>query len=303
MHRTPRLAAAPHLAGRDGGSDGGKDGGRDEGATVTVDDGQTPPARGPAVVLVRPREEGNIGSAARAMANLGLGRLVLVEPAPGFGPTARAFAVGAGWVLDGARRVDSLAAAVAPFRLAVGTTSSRERESRPVLTARELPAALARLAVDPDDVALVFGPEVSGLDNDDLARCGLVVTVPCAPVQPTLNLAQAVLVLAYELWMDRLAADPVGAREVVAPLRPPAADDALASAGVVEGLLTRAEALLRAAGFARDSTFPGVLRDLAALGARAALREREVAILSGIVRRLGHALGRRPGAAEPPQGG
>src|SRR5262245_2524072 len=100
----------------------------------------SPPRRpppSPVVVLVRPREEGNVGSAARAMANMGLDRLILVEPAAPLGKIARAFAVGAGHVLDAAVRVPSLAAAVAPFARVVGTTSTRDRRlAVPVATAR-----------------------------------------------------------------------------------------------------------------------------------------------------------------------
>jgi tRNA/rRNA methyltransferase len=251
------------------------------------------PGSGPAVVLVRPREEGNVGAVARAMANLGLDRLLVVEPAAPFGPTARARAVGAGFVLDAAERCDSLAAALGRFRFVVGTTSSRDRESRPVLAARALPGALRAAGVAPADTALLFGPEVSGLDNDELALSSLVVTVPCAPVQPTLNLAQAVLIVAYELWMDRLEAAGSGAAAPEPLAKAP--EDQLAPAQAVAGLLARGETLLRAAGFARDASFPGVLRDLVALASRAGLREREVAILSGVVRRLSHAVAGRPG--------
>src|SRR5215212_9799814 len=97
----------------------------------------------PAVVLVRPREEGNVGSAARAMANMGLERLILVEPAPVLGKIARAFAVGAGHVLDRVLRVGSTAEAVAPFGRVVGTTSTRDRQlAVPLVSARELPGVL-----------------------------------------------------------------------------------------------------------------------------------------------------------------
>src|SRR5436305_769074 len=95
-----------------------------------------------AVVLVRPREEGNVGSAARAMANMGLGRLVLVEPAPAFGDVAKAFAVGAGHVLQAAVRAASVEAALAPFARVIGTTSARDRRlGVPPLTARALLSA------------------------------------------------------------------------------------------------------------------------------------------------------------------
>lgn len=235
-----------------------------------------------AVVLVRPREEGNVGSAARAMANMGLERLVLVEPAPVLGKVASAFAVGAGHVLAGCERSPGLAAALAPFRRVVGTTSARDRRlDVPVLTPRELPDFLAQ---DPPGTptALVFGPEVGGLTNEELALAGAVVTVPCAPVQPTLNLAQAVLILAYEVFLASGQAPAPPGR-----LEPPAAT------AEVEGLFAHLTGVLARIGFDRDDSFAGVLRDLRQLAARAALSGREVRILRGICRRAERALERR----------
>jgi tRNA/rRNA methyltransferase len=232
-----------------------------------------------AVVLVRPREEGNVGAAARAMANMGLARLILVEPAAALGPTARAFAVGARSVLDGVARAASLREALAPFPRVVGTTSTRDRRRAvPLIEPRELPA---RLAADPPGtpVALVFGPEVGGLTNEELAHANVVVNVPCAPLQPTLNLAQAVLILAYELYQARGEGR-----------RPGGEAEAAATSAEMDGLFDHAAAILRQIGFERDSTYPGVLRDLRAAAARARLSRREAAILRGICRRAEHAL-------------
>jgi tRNA/rRNA methyltransferase len=257
-----------------------------------------------AVVLVRPREEGNVGAAARAMANMGLGRLILVEPAPPLGPTARAFAVGAKHVLDECSRVASLREALAPFPRVIGTTSTRDRrQAVPLIGPRDLPE---RLAADPPGtpVALVFGPEVGGLTNEELACANLVVSIPCAPLQPTLNLAQAVLILAYELYQARLggpwpgvgAAELDGAAAAAATFAPFAAL-APATTADLDGLFDQVAAVLRGIGFERDSTFPGVLRDLRAAAARARLSEREAAILRGICRRAGHALALSASAA------
>jgi TrmH family RNA methyltransferase len=245
----------------------------------------------PAVVLVKPREEGNVGAAARAMANMGLSELILVEPAAEIGKVATAFAVGAKPVLDGARRVPDLAAALAPFRRVVGTTSSRDRRwDVPVLTPRELPAHLAQ---DPPGTptALVFGPEVGGLTNDDLALASVIVTVPCAPVQPTLNLSQAVLIVAYELFQARLGGIPgtgadLNATGAVGTPEPPAATAEL------DGLFGHLDEILRAIGFARDDSYAGVVRDLRRLAARAAPTSRDVAVLRGICRRAQRALER-----------
>jgi TrmH family RNA methyltransferase len=230
----------------------------------------------PAVILVRPREEGNVGSAARAMANMGLERLILVEPAAGLGRVAAAFAVGAKHVLDASERKPTLQEALAPFRRVVGTTSARDRRwDVPLLSPRGLPAWLAQ---DPPGTptALVFGPEVGGLTNDDLALASVVVTIPCSPVQPTLNLAQAVLILAYELYVSRGELPPPA---TVGHPEPPA------TSGEIDGLFEHATDLLRRIGFDRDDSFEGVLRDLRRLAARAAPDSREVSILRGICRR------------------
>jgi TrmH family RNA methyltransferase len=238
-----------------------------------------------AVVLVRPREEGNVGAAARAMANMGLERLILVEPVAELGAVAQAFAVGARHVLGGAVRVPSLAAALAPFRRVIATTSARDRQlGVPLLEPRELPAFLAQ---DPPGIptALVFGPEVGGLTNDDLSLASAVVTIPCSPVQPTLNLAQAVLIVCYELFLARL-------REGL----PPAAlshPEPPAPAAELEGLFGHVAEALAAVGFQRDDSFTGVLRDLRALAARAGPTSREVRILRGICRRLLGTVGAR----------
>ncbi len=254
---------------------------------VADSDPDTP--RPPAVVLVRPQQEGNVGAVARAMANMGLFELRLVEPAVPFGPVARAFAVHSAHVLDEARRFDDLDAALAGFGRVVATTAARDRLwPQQLVSPRELPA---RLAADPPGTAtaLVFGPESSGLTNDELSRASLLVRIPAAPVQPTLNLAQAVLIVAWELFLARDEAAPG-----------PLAGDPRATAEEVAGFGLQLETLLARIGFARDSTIAGVERDLRQLLTRAAPTRREVRILRGILRRADHAL--RRGAPRTPGG-
>jgi len=233
----------------------------------------------PAVVLVRPTEEGNVGAVARAMANTGLDRLILVEPAVAIGATARARAVGASGLLDSARRFDSLGSALEPFRHVVGTTSHRERafKSRTVAP-RDFAQSLA--AADRADVALVFGPERSGLTTEELALCATLVRIPTATEMPTLNLAQAVLIVVYELFLAGTA--------------PPSSefDSPIADSGQLQGLFDHVDSVLRRIEFARSSTYAGVLLDLRRLAGRARLSEREVTILRGLCRRLDHALER-----------
>ena len=236
----------------------------------------------PAVVLVEPREEGNIGAAARAMANMGLKELVLVNPQAEIGRMARAFAVGAAHILDAARHTRSLNVALEPYQKVVGTTSARARDlPLAPIPPSELPTTL-RTESAGTSTALVFGPEVSGLDNDQLARCGLLVSVPCAPVQPTLNLAQAVLIVAYELHKARLQDNRATGRGPIA-----------ASTGEIDGLFEQIVPLLTEIGFQRDDTFDSVVRDLRRLAARAGATNREIKILRGICRRAHNALERR----------
>ena len=249
----------------------------------------------PAVVLVRPQEEGNVGAAARAMANMGLDELILVEPAPTLGRTAYAFAVGARPILDRAARSPSLDQALAPFQRIVGTTSARHRQiGQRIIEPRDLSAALAGDATG-TRTALVFGPEPSGLNTDELTHCDPLVTVPCSAAQPTLNLAQAVLIVAYEL-------------AIAAPHDSVAELPAAANAGDVERLLAHLDTLFRRVGFARDDTYLAVVRDLRRFAARAQPTEHEVQILHGICRRtlyaLGHALGEENEAGpDDPQAG
>jgi tRNA (cytidine32/uridine32-2'-O)-methyltransferase len=249
--------------------------------TTTPDTRDATRPRPPAVILVRPREDGNVGAAARAMANMGLSELILVEPAVELGVLGHAFAKGAEHVVAGLVRAPSLAAAAAPFQRLVGTTSARDRSGGPeILRPREL--APWSTAHDPPGTrtALVFGPEVSGLANDELALCRPLVNVPCDPVQPTLNLAQSVLVLAYELYLARIEAGEAEPATAAAERPPPA------PVGHVEGFFGQATELLRRVRFDRDDTFSTVMRDLRRLAARAAPSEREVTLLRGICRRV-----------------
>ena len=241
----------------------------------------------PTIVLVRPQEEGNIGATARAMANMGLQHLRLVQPATTLGRVAYAFSVGAREVLDKAVITDSLSLALEPFQRIVGTSSVRSREpTTPILSPRELAETLSG-EDDSAQSALVFGSEPSGLTNEELAHCGQVVQIPCSPKQPTLNLSQAVLILTWELFQRReLALDRP-------PRRPPAAP-----AEQLNGLMTQATEVLRAIGFARDDTFEGVSRELRQLSARAGLTPREVSLLRGICRRALHNL-RAPSDRSP----
>jgi TrmH family RNA methyltransferase len=209
------------------------------------------------------------------MANMDLESLVLVEPAVPLGRVARAFAVGASKLLDGAQRAPSLEAALAEYQRVVGTTSARQRRPRvPLLHPRELPDFLAQ---DPPATrsALVFGPEPTGLTRDELALCCPVVSIPTAEGRSTLNLAQAVLIVAYEWFTARVS----GEADEPPRLEP------LATSDEIEGLLRQAEMTLQRVGFARDDSFGAVRRDLRRWAARG-MTARQVRVLRGLCRRL-----------------
>ena len=232
-----------------------------------------------AVVLVRPTESGNIGATARAMANTGLVDLVLVEPAAPIDRVARAFAVSAGAILDSAVSASSVAEALAPFQRVVGTTSTRSRQlGVPIVDPRELAVRCAQDA-EPISTALLFGPERSGLNNEELSLCSLLVQIPTAPEQPTLNLSQAVLLVTHALYQSSPEA-----RIASSDGQPPA------STAEIEGLFDHVRQVLEGVGFARDDTATGVMRDLRQLSARSGLTSREVVILRGICRRTLHRL-------------
>ncbi len=167
------------------------------------------------VVLVRPAEPMNVGGVARAMKNCELDDLVLVQPRTDDWVTARRVAVHAEELLAAPRVVSSIAEAVADCTWVVGT-SSRELPGRERLSPRQVGE---RCAASPGPVALVFGGEESGLSNEDLVRCHALSCIPAGREQPSYNLAQAVLVYAYECLAARASPQPPpasggGAREV-----------------------------------------------------------------------------------------
>ena len=253
------------------------------------------------VVLVRPREPGNVGSAARVATNFGLGELVLVQPTlrrryrpggwkPGDpeppAPTepitqhvmARAFAAGGLEMLERARIVPDLDTALAGCISAVGYTARVRVRKEPVpRTPRETAAEMLAAAAS-GPLALVFGPEDRGLTNRDLDRCNLLVHIPADPAYPVLNLATSVAVALYEL-----AAAQAATRE------PPPAADRLASLDEQEHLYTRFNDLLTRVRFLRARETQGMVTLRGILG-RASLQRREVNFLMGALARIAQVL-------------
>src|SRR5690242_5747338 len=150
----------------------------------------------PVIVLVRPQLGENIGKAARAMLNFGLTELRLIAPRDGWpNPSAGPAAAGADEVLANVRVFDTLSEAVGDCAQVYATTVRKRGVTKPVLTPEAAAAAIHR---DAGRSAVVFGPERSGLETDDVALARAIVTVPVNPAFGSLNLAQAVIVCAYE---------------------------------------------------------------------------------------------------------
>lgn len=155
----------------------------------------------PIVVLVEPQLGENIGAAARAMANFGLPRLRLVKPLQGWpNERARVMASGADRVLDAAALYDSLAEAIADCSFVLATTARAHDQAKPVIGADAAAAEMAPRVAAGETVALVFGRERIGLENHEVALADRILTLPVNPAFASLNLAQAVAVVAYE-WL------------------------------------------------------------------------------------------------------
>jgi tRNA/rRNA methyltransferase len=232
------------------------------------------------LVLVRPRNPENLGAVARAMRNLGLDDWVIAELGTHDLAAARRVAVHAEELLDRPRVVRTLDEAVADCAWVVGTSSRRVRGRRRLGPAEVAREALAR--APEGRTALVFGDERSGLTNAELDRCHDLSAIPTADAQPSMNLAQAVVVYAWELRRAALAA---AAAE--RPARPPPAGATDEELGAVEAAL---RAALRGAGFLAGPERHAV-RDLAAALRRARLSRREARLWLAALRTLGR--GRR----------
>lgn len=236
----------------------------------------------PAVILVRPQMGENIGAAARAMLNFGLTDMRLVAPRDGWpNPAAVAMASGAaGQVLDRARVFDTLADAIGDLTRVYATTARGREMTKPVLTPAAAMGEARGLIAAGERIGLMFGPERAGLENDDVARANAIVTVPVNPDFPSLNLAQAVLLMGYEWTRDALPAQPMPTGR-----RPPG--EVAASRIEIERLADHWQQRLDAAGFFfPPEKAPGMQLTLRSLWARLPLTSADVALLHGALRQL-----------------
>jgi TrmH family RNA methyltransferase len=252
--------------------------GRDGGAELV------PIANSPVVILVRPQLADNIGACARAMANGGLFHLRLVAPRDGW-PQEKAWrnASGADRILDAATVFASVADAVAGLHRVFATCPRPRHIVKPVLTARGAAVELREIGARGLRTGVLFGPERAGLDNDDMAQADALVRYPLNPAFMSLNLAQAVMVLAYEWWT---ADDGTQPRELMTN------ETRVATKRELENFLAHLVDQLDACGFLRNlPKRPGMVRNIRHFFQRGEVTEQELRTLHGIVTEL--AIGRR----------
>lgn len=260
----------------------GKDGGADL---------APPPGESPVIVLVRPQLAENIGAAARAMANGGLFHLRLVAPRDGW-PQDRAWrmASGADRILESASVFADLPAALADCHRVFATCPRPRHVIKPLRNARAAAEDLRAANAGGLRAAVLFGPERAGLDNDDLACADTLVRYPLNPAHMSLNLAQAVMILAYEWWT---VAERTPPREMVTN------ETRVANKGELEGFLGRLTAELQACGFLdNEAKRPGMVRNLRHWFQRGEVTEQELRSLHGVVTELSRGRMRRGRPAE-----
>lgn len=233
----------------------------------------------PAFVLVRPQMGENIGGSARAMWNFGLDRMRVVAPRDGWpNQKAVAMASGAGRLLDEAGLFQTTAEAVEDAAFVYATTARSRDLTKPVFTPEAAMADAQDRIARGERVAVLFGPERAGLENDDIARANAIISVPVNPEFPSLNLAQCVLLTAYE-WRRASEAAPAVVMEM--------AGTEAATQIEVEKLAQHYEERLETAGFFfPEAKAEGMKRTLRNLWSRMPLTRADVQILHGILRQM-----------------
>ena len=229
------------------------------------------------IVLVGTQHPGNIGAAARAMKTMGLHRLALVAPERQTDRDTHAMAAGADDLVEAAPRLATLAEAVADCAWVLGCTArSRRIQLEPLAPHDAAARALAAAAAGP--VALVFGRERTGMTNEELQLCHAAVHIPSDPQFPSLNLAAAVQLVAWEVREAALAQRP---RDVPARTAPPTG--AVASHAELEGLFGQLADTLEAIDFHKGRAPESAMRKLRRLYLRANLDSADVRLLRGVL--------------------
>lgn len=225
------------------------------------------------IILVEPQSPGNVGMVCRAMKNMGLSQLRLVNPCSITHPEALMFAVSAKDLLETAVIYPTLSAALADTPLSVATTRRHGKYRQEICTPAEI---VARLCTDAgaNRAALVFGREDSGLTTEEVALCRWQATIPTSEEYGSLNLAQAVLIFCYELFEGMHAGGGVDEQRL------------LAGGEALETMYAHMERVLLKIGFLNPENPAHLMRTLRRIYARAELDEREVSIVRGMMSQI-----------------
>lgn len=227
------------------------------------------------IILVGTTHPGNIGAAARAMKNMGITDLMLVNPRHFPHDDATARAAGAEDILDAARVVASLDDALSDCVYVAGASARSRTIGWPSMAPRDCAARLLRESRN-GTVATVFGPEKSGLTNEDIDRCHTLLTIPTEPGFSSLNLAMAVQIISYELRMARIGEPDDDRRPGVPP----------ASVAELEHFYVHLQAVLRDSGFLDPDNPRQLMRRIRRLVVRAQPDKNEINILRGVLSAL-----------------
>ncbi|MCK0121427.1 MAG: RNA methyltransferase [Yoonia sp.] len=232
----------------------------------------------PAFVLIRPQMGENIGAAARAMWNFGLDRMRITSPRDGWpNQKAVAMASGAGRLLDEAVMCDSTADAIADCTYVYATTARPRELTKPVFTPAFAMKDAAQRIANGEKVAILFGPERAGMENDDIAKANAIISVPVNPEFASLNLAQCVLLTAYE-WRQATV-DTVPSTVSM--------EGEWASHAEMEALATHYEDRMETAGFFYpEHKAPSMKINLRNLWSRLPLTRADVQMLHGVMRQM-----------------
>lgn len=232
---------------------------------------------GPAIVLVNPQLGVNIGMVARAMLNNGLTDLRLVKPRKGWPQEeATKSASGATLVLDNARVFETTEEAVADLNYLYATTARDRDMTKPVVTPKQMAVEMRSKIPDGLKCGVLFGPEASGLTNEDIALADAIVNVPLYPAFSSLNLAQAVLLIGYEWYQMGVEVDP-SVFAIRSDTRPATKEE-------LTRMFEHLESELDHCGLFRlKDKRPSMVRNLRTMFTRAQLTEQEVRAMRGII--------------------
>jgi tRNA/rRNA methyltransferase len=225
-----------------------------------------------AVVLVGTKYPGNIGSAARAMCNMGLSRLVLAAPQCTINEESYRMAKAGRSILDSARTCRSLKSALRGIRFLVGTTGKSGGYRSQTYSPRDMVPRILEHAAQ-QKVGILFGPEDTGLVDEDLQYCQLLIRIPTQHKARSINLAQAVMIVSYELLLGVLKREPVRVPK-------------LASLEQVEAMYAQLEKALLDIGFLQAQNARHMMFALRRMMGRAGLEASDVGILRGIARQI-----------------